>query len=517
MKKIWLFLIILFVSAHAYGQGELDAYRLSSNDLRGTARTQAMGGAFGALGGDVGAISINPAGIGLYRSSEVVATMGFSNVSSETTGANKDSKTKFNFDNISYVGYFPLGKDDVQSINFGFSFNRLKNFDKRYSSSSDAEAYSLSDYMAVITGGTHVSYLSNFRSNAPWLGVLGYQAYLINPEPVGNGTFYDDSYVTVLKEGETINKSLRVREEGYIDSYDFTLGTNVSDRLFLGLSFSLTDMFFRYSSSYDESFERGGGLFLGNHLETEGSGYQLKVGAIYRPVDQLRIGVSYHSPTWYSLTDYPDANLIPFEIYDDQTGERAPEVWTPEDAYTNYKFRTPYSWTFSVAGVIGTRALISLDYEMKDYSAMNLEDNMGYKDPYGADNRYIEEDFKIASTLRAGLEYKFTPQFAGRLGYAWVQNPYDADFADGKKEAWIARTMAHYVLDGDVNFITAGIGYRFTPRFYMDLAFVYKQQKSDLYYYSPLFTNTGDLLVDSPSIELKNKTYRGSLTLGYKF
>lgn len=35
-----------------------------------------MGGAFGALGGDISGIAINPAGIGVYQKSEIVTCNG---------------------------------------------------------------------------------------------------------------------------------------------------------------------------------------------------------------------------------------------------------------------------------------------------------------------------------------------------------------------------------------------------------------------------------------------------------
>ena len=506
MKKNLLLLIAIFICATSFAQGEVDALRLSRNDLSGTARGQAMAGAFGALGGDVTGVSINPAGLGVYRSSEVSATMNFASANMETPKSTQNA-FKFNFNNLSYVGYFPLGNNSMSAINFGFSYNRLKNFNRKYSTSTKGMTSSLTDYMAVISDGAFVGDFEGrdpYRSGEPWLGILGWNGFFINDVT-------DYKYESPLDEGETVNSFLSVSEEGYIDSYDFSIGTNLFDNLYLGLTFTETDIYYRMNSYYDEEFQNGGRAELKNYLETEGTGYQLRLGAIWRPVDEFRVGIAYHSPTWYSLTDYYSGNTL--ANYGDVSNEKAS---TPSDAYTNYKLQTPQSCTFSVAGVIGAKAILSVDYEVKDYTAMDFKDDSGFE--YEFDNQCINEDFKVTSTIRAGLEYRFTPQFSGRLGYAWMQNPYVKEMKEGKKEVvlGLTRTTPHYTIEGDVSYFTAGIGYRFTPQFYIDATFVRKSQTDDLYYFSPTFEN-GNILVDSKSTSLKNNTYNTLITLGYKF
>ena len=71
MKKyILLSGIAIFITLFAGAQDLMDALRYSNIAVSGTARAGAMGNAFGALGGDFTSASINPAGLGLYRSSE---------------------------------------------------------------------------------------------------------------------------------------------------------------------------------------------------------------------------------------------------------------------------------------------------------------------------------------------------------------------------------------------------------------------------------------------------------------
>jgi long-subunit fatty acid transport protein len=503
MKRNLLLLIAIFVCACSFAQGEIDALRLSGSDLQGTARGQAMGGAFGALGGDVTGILINPAGLGVYRSSEVNATMSFTSTNIETNwdgNVQSQDKFKFNFDNISYVQYFPTGNENFRTINFGFSYNRLKNFDRKYSASATGLNSSLTDYIAQLTNGIDYRSMNSegnydpYNSGIPWLSVLGWQGYFIND--------VSDNTYSGLFSDESTNPSLWISERGRIESYGFSLGTNISDILYLGATFSLTDISYHLNSSFDEEYERGGNIGLNNYLETQGDGIQLKLGAIWRPIDALRLGIAYHSPAWYSLTDYYQG-----KTYADYEKNNNKEAATPDNAYTNYRFHSPESWVFSVAGILGTKAVVSMDYELKNYSGMYLdEDYTG--NHYAETNKFMSEAFNnITSTVRAGLEYRFTPQFSGRVGYSWMQRPYKEEYID---ELVVSGTVPHYTVEGDVSYFTAGIGYRFTPQFYLDATFAYRSQTDDLYAY-PLVFN------DSKPASLKNNTYKGLVTLGYKF
>jgi hypothetical protein len=166
-----------------------------------------------------------------------------------------------------------------------------------------------------------------------------------------------------------------------------------------------------------------------------------------------------------------------------------------------------------------------VDYEIKDYRGMSLEDQNGYS--FQA-NEYIDTDFKLASTLRAGLEYRFTPQFSGRVGYAWMQHPYEQNFKNNKTPVVTAGTVPHYILEGDVNYFTAGIGYRFTPSFYIDAALVCRTQTDDLYFFPYMETNRPNFVENQPETQdylpyypvaasLKSVSFKGLVTLGYKF
>ena len=103
MKKLIISLLV-FSSIGAFAQGVDDVFRLSNqNNVFGTARYVSLGGAFGALGADFTSLSSNPAGLGVYRSSEFTITPTLKNRINDTKyigSEYSDSRTRFMFDNV---------------------------------------------------------------------------------------------------------------------------------------------------------------------------------------------------------------------------------------------------------------------------------------------------------------------------------------------------------------------------------------------------------------------------------
>ncbi|WP_129593524.1 OmpP1/FadL family transporter [Seramator thermalis] len=523
-KSIIVFCSVLLCSiSTAFSQGEVEALKLSGSDLSGTARGIAMGGAFGALGGDLTGVSINPAGIGVYRSSEVVGTLGLAQEKSEVASVTRN-KTQFAFDNIGFVGYFPLRSNAIPFLNFGFTYNNIKNFDKNITTPLGTPNSSLMDYMCYVSNtfnegkGVNPSLLDfnitddPFSSGAPWLSVLGFNGYLINPNQTQQGYEYTPLH------NEAVDNSISLSERGYVNSYDFTLGTMIDNKLNIGVALTVADLYYRLTSRYSEEFSNGvnAGFDLRNYLKTDGAGVGAKVGIIYRPINSFRIGISYHSPVWYYLTDTYSAEIEHnVTNYVSDSGYK-PGI-KPSDVYSfDYRLQTPDKWVFSLAGVLGNNFIASLDYEINNYGSMKLKGNSNDADPdavYAKDNKIISEDYKSSSTVRIGIEYRFTPQFSGRLGYSWVQNPYVTEYYDGGRETAISGSTTIYRIEGDKNYFTGGLGYRFSPNVYLDLALVYKTQKDKLYPYP----SVPKINLDASPFSLSNKNIKGLLTFGYKF
>lgn len=516
-KFTYLVSTLLIISSSLLAQGEVDALRFSREGLYGTARAMSMGGAFGALGGDQSALAINPAGIGVYRSSEVVGTFNLSNNQS-VVGDQTANKSRFDMDNLGFVGYFPLRNDAIPVINFGFTYNKLQSFDRNISAIGTPNS-SLIDYIADRSAGIDPTNLMmgddlpDPFNTQPWLPVLAYNSYLITP--VNGGDRYDP----VNTGGERAINEIRMNERGHIDNYDFTVGTTLGNVINLGFALSIKDISYNLTSDYLEDYNSGG-YTLTNWLTTSGAGVSAKFGAIYRPVNELRLGLAYHTPTWYAFTETYEA-----EIDDDMGAYVNNPDYKPGQTYSarftnDYDLKTPGKLVASIATVLGSRFIASLDYELTDYSSMKLMVPSGANeegDWYEIDNEYIAMDFRPATTIRAGMEYRFTQQFSGRLGYAWMQNPYDTTFRESG-DAAIAGSNTIYRVEGDTQYFTGGLGYRFNRNFFLDFALVYETRTDDLYPFPNLYTaNRGQLVIDATPFELKNSNVKGLITLGYKF
>ncbi|MDR0538616.1 MAG: outer membrane protein transport protein [Tannerellaceae bacterium] len=536
MKKIIALVsaLLLWCSNAIFSQGQLDAYKYAQSDILGTARYMSMSGAFGALGGDISVMNANPAGLGIYGRSEIVATLDISSVAA-TSGwgeTSKGSNTQLYFGNIAYVNYFPTSNDaGVVSWNLGFSYNRLKDYNRTYTSRGLGNARSLTDYVAERTNraGYHKDKLLATNSYDPyrnpeisdWLAILGYNAVFIDaykdkPNSYfstfgsldNNGVWHD----FMLQQRE-----LTVKESGAIDQYNIAFGMNISDFLFLGADLAFTDIDYQYNSSYKENFEQSNRLTLDNHLKTEGSGYQLNVGAIISPFNFLRLGAAYNSPTWYKMSDTYSATAYSNTYYwEKEITASAPDYDAP--GVYDYRFNAPGKWLFSAAAIIGKTAALSVDYELTNFRHMSTSDIDGIANK--ATNDEINANFLPTNTLRVGGELKVTPQFAIRAGAAFVANPMAAELKDGKTEVFTVGTIPHYTLDQTVTHYSAGLGYRFTPNFYMDIACIVKSQKEKLYAFSNIIDTTEGLpapKLETPSAALKSETTRIALTLGYKF
>lgn len=536
MKRITYLFIAAFLLAGGvvYAQGEMDAYKYSQTDLNGTARYLGMSGAFGALGGDISAMSTNPAGLGIYRSSEVVATVSLSSIKANTNwiGSTADeSKTKFNFDNIAYVGYFPTGNDEgLVGWNVGISYNRVKNYDRTYRMNG-VPPTSVSDYMADLAYGisqkdltlVEGGYDPYFANGIPWLPILGYEAKMIAPKVPG-GSEYRSVFGGMDNDQwelyDVQNADLEVREKGSIGQYNISFATNISDRFFLGATVAVTDLDYSVTTKYTEDFSQRDLLWLDNGLSTDGTGYAFNLGAIFRPVDFLRVGVAYNSPTWYKMTDYFHGSAQ--AVLNDVENKVAN---TPDFQSTEYHLRTPDRWLFSIAGV-GPNFLISADYELTNYKRMHMTD---WEDYELRQNEDIKSDFGMSGTLKVGAEYKVTPQFSVRAGTLWRTSPMKQHVKDGlppidpengkyKPDAvGVVGTIPNYTVDKGTNSYSVGVGYRFTPHFYADLACVYREYKEDAYAFPGTFNPDGTVVVRSEPASLKTKTTQVALTLGYKF
>ena len=365
MKKIYFTLLALIgITTVTSAQYVDNALFFSQQNYGSTARSKAMGNAFGALGGDFGSLSINPAGIGIYQRGEVSTTLSIVNLNStESTyqgNINKEDNNNFNFKNFGYVSTLPSSENPsgLVSFNFGIGYNRLANFNQNSYVSTESSPYSRMDAFAKQTNGTNYNNLVTTSGydpyqSVPWESKLAWENYLID---VTNPTTGGDQYSTFLLDNEKVKQRETAHKEGYINEYIATFGANFNHRLYLGATIGMQDLFYDEANLYTEigideantNLKSWGRFDYSNNTRTTGVGYNLKLGAIFRPIPVLRIGVALHTPTFFHIKETysssMNSNLI--GISTDANGTHKEE--SPLGNY-EYNFHSPLRAIGSVA------------------------------------------------------------------------------------------------------------------------------------------------------------------------
>ena len=114
-----------------------DALRYSTEGLTGTARYRAMSGAFGALGGDLSAIGVNPAGSAVFANSYATVTMNYNMRKAETTyfnGLTTTENSDVNFDQAGAVLVFNSTdpENNWSKFSLGFNYSQINNFEDSF-------------------------------------------------------------------------------------------------------------------------------------------------------------------------------------------------------------------------------------------------------------------------------------------------------------------------------------------------------------------------------------------------
>ena len=531
-KRILLALgIAALAGGAAMAQTAIDAYTVTPTQLRGTARSIAMGGAFTSLGGDLSSLSQNPAGLGLYRTSDIGITFDISirNYKTETPNDKySETKTKAYFDNFGYVGVANLNSA-MRNFQWGVGYTRLASFDRITNGYNRPTQGSLSNYIAQISQGINSSdmlegdgYDPYLDSNNDWLSILAYNSYMISND--GN----DEHYVGLrnnLTEGDALYE---VRETGYVDEYNIDFAGNVSDVFFWGIGLGIVDMNYNRYTYYSESMANAdvydtatdqittgsaGFELRNNNKFISGTGANLKIGVIARPVEFLRVGVAVHTPTWLHLTHdgYADTQFN----YTPNGGQtQSGDYSTPE---YNYKSRLNTPWKFMVgaSAVLGSKAIISADYERVAYNDMRIKSqSSGYFGDSFQSNETANDDvktlFRAANIFRIGLEYRLTRSFSARIGFNHQSSAVTQRAKDGSAYISTAGMDPSYQLNNDVNNICLGLGYRYQG-WYIDLAYQHTRQTGTYH----AFTSHGDNIAP-----MANGTYSHNnivISTGFRF
>jgi hypothetical protein len=467
----------LLCSVPSFSQNDIDAMRYSQLTFGGTARFSSMAGSMGAIGGDISTLSFNPAGIAVFRKTEISITPSVYSSSTSSTyngSSSSDRKLNFNLGNIGLVATYKV-KDTTsgwQSLNFGIGYNKTNNFHNRIDIKGDNTSSSLLDVFVANANGHSDNSFDGFSTGLAWT------TYLINPLDSNNNYYH-----VITNYGQTQRKS--VETKGGMGEGVFSFGGNYREKFLVGATLGLVKARYEEQSIYQETDEQDtiGGFKSFKYVQNlaiTGTGFNFKVGMIVKPNDWLRIGAAIHTPTVINLTDnyssYMESDLDSISWAD-----------SSKEGSFKYSVTTPYRMIASLGFIINKMALINIDYEYIDYSQAQLNSRPNV---FSDVNSTIRKKYTSTGNLRIGGEIRFDP-IAFRLGYALYGSP----FRSGDNQA------SHR------SSITGGIGYRIN-NFFADFAYVrtFYTETSYLYDYSTATPVNNDF---------KNSSFM--VTLGVRF
>lgn len=432
MKKAFFCLFTLYSASAAFGQNVVDLVRYSNIQLQGSARFESMGGSFGALGADISSTLINPAGYGRFSSNQFHAGLNFNNIQNTSTFQGVVTETSRNPVRPSSAGIVIV--NDVSRKNKGFLYNQIGFTYNRVDNLTNTIGYKGKLYNSLLdvfsADGNQVA-PADLPTYLPFSTNLAWQTYAIDQ----NGT---GGYTPRLTIADTMFQRRDIETKGGVSEYTFSYSTNYINRLYFGINWGIRTI--RYTEQYNHrEMLDNATLSLDSfnyqyNLNTKGSGSNFKIGVIYLPFESLRLGLSVHTPTFYSLTDQWSAGMTSY--HGDTT-----YALTAEAVTYKYRLRTPSKFIGSVAYVFGTRGSINVDLEYMDYKWANLKSTKDatYNPPpneYKDQNSEADDLLRPVLNVRVGGEVVFQSQYFLRAGYAYYPHPYkQEDFSDGNKGA----------------------------------------------------------------------------------
>jgi hypothetical protein len=512
IKKGMLAACALIAGMTVNGQNAYDAERLLGNDLNGTARFVGMGGAMGALGGDISVMGTNPAGIGIFRSNDVSVSLGFNNTGTKSmfngTSMNED-RTRSSLDQMGFVYTYKVGNTtSLRYVNFGFNYHKNKNFNRLFSAGGQLDGFSQSwqlaqelDYSGVNSAESFDQILESdnpyrhYWNRYPVLSVLGATTGVVD--------YYDG-----VLGWDGYSNNFYSQETGGISQYDFNVSFNIEDRFYIGATLGVYDVKYDRYSSYTEELnddfgEENGGYTLENYYKLKGTGADFKLGVIVRPIEDspFRLGLAIHTPTWYELTESYNATLSSDILaYDSPYSQTLSDYLYSELTYL-YRMVTPWKFNVSAGTTLGGLVALGAEYEYADYGSSKLLDMDDYE---LGEQASVEAFLKGVHTFRVGMEARLAPQFSVRAGYNYTS----AAFTDDAYSALSTyRTSTDFNNTKDKNTFTFGLGYR-GDVVYADLAYKCDMYKSDFYAFDD---------IDLPATKVDNDRHQLLFTLGARF
>jgi hypothetical protein len=445
MRNLYLLLLIGIGTSLMQAQSENDALRYSFLTHGGTARYIGMSGAFGALGADFSSISTNPAGVGSFRSNSIMFSPIYQMNSTEADYKDKTSSTdkiSLNLNNAGLViNLNSSGSDGTgwKNIAVGFGYNKLKSFNQDVAISGFNRNSSRLDQFMLNSDGLDTDKLYSAEYAI-------YDVYLIdripnNPDMLYTHPYYGKYYINQKKKTST---------KGGVGEYVIAFGGNYNDVVQIGISMGIQNVRYTEKSIFSESSDSTDlrGFEFTENLNTKGAGINFKLGMIYRPVEFIRIGAAFHSPTFFTLTDIYSYQASSDFRTPDSNGNSSYESDGDGEMDYNYEIYTPMRIVGSAALVFPKIGILSADYEFTKYNKARLR-----ADDYDfiKENNTIKEIYQTGHNVRLGAEIRLSPLYL-RGGVSYYGSP--------DKQGYIS----------DIKSFSAGAGVR-TKQFFADFGY----------------------------------------------
>ena len=497
MKKYIFLLALGFTASVAQSQEISDALLYSQENLNGTARFRAMSGAFGALGGDLSAINVNPAGSAIFSNNQMGLTLGSMNTKNNSNYFGTKTSDKENSIDLNQAGgvfvFNNRRHSNWRKISLGVNYENINNFNNRLFSAGTNPTNSIDKYFLSYanTGNNGAPIPQEYVNRKSGESITDLYSYLGNNLPYGFAAqqamiaFYDQGFIidavnvnnpnstysSLVPAGGNYYQENSVTRTGYNGKLSFNAATSYKDKLFIGLNLNshFTDLqknsrFYEENNAPVTNDYTVSQIQFDNTLNTYGTGFSFQLGAITKLTNEVRVGLAYESSTWYNLNDEFSQKLI--VVSSAANANDLTDVVDPRvvNVYDTYKLQTPSKLTGSFAYIFGKSGLISIDYAMKDYSKTK------FKPGYGALNNEMNTLLDTAGELRIGAEYRINA-LSLRGGYRYEQSPYK----DG-------------VTIGDLTGYSVGLGYNFGST-KLDLAYSYAKRNSQQGFFGQGFTD----------------------------
>ena len=514
--------------------------QLSQTQPFGTARSMALGGAFASLGADLASMSVNPAGLGMYQRNEIVLTPMMTFQSSDTAGTNpfgKNGKNRFAMANFGAALNTYQSSGTLTSLTIGIGLNRIADFNSRYSYKFDTpypngggQAPSIADVFGRQLGQAGIFPNNNgelgYDYNNPyfWPAILGYNGYMISSFTDAAGSYYVPD---CIGSNASILHYMDVVNSGSINEFALSFGANFNNIVYLGATIGIQSVHKSTGIYYGEDYRYDNGpaansagdqlisqldyADLYQHSVLDGSGANLKIGVIVRPSEALRIGVAFHTPTYYSL-ERSYYGTINSQLYNNDTGDT--EINSDGTPYQDdmgsdsWCFTSPARLMLGISYTFGNFGLISIDYERDWYNGIRVKNTPDGFDIYPEDYKAeFKHGFQGTNTLRAGIEIKPLPVVALRVGGGFTGSMFK------NRNDYYDMPLAYRT-----SYVAAGIGFNLSRSISLDMAYQYIADKQTPYqlFYS-LDRDTGTYYDSTGLFDTQSTRHNAVLSLAFHF